>query len=71
MINYLTSNNLNYKLHIDTPIRETFNALVKSQILILSRSSFSYAAGLLNENDIVATNIKSWWHKPLKQWHIF
>ena len=57
-------------LHLDENIRITFHSLVKADLLILSKSSFSYSAALLNENIVDATIIKSWWHKPLKKWII-
>jgi hypothetical protein len=60
----------NILLHLNTNIQVTFHCLVKSDMLILSKSSFSYSAALLNENTVNATIIKTWWHKPLKHWVI-
>jgi hypothetical protein len=54
--------------HLNENIQLTFHSMVKADILILSKSSFSYCAGLLNENTIIANLITSWWHKPLKHW---
>jgi len=62
-------NNLFY-FHLNEGIQETFHALVMADILILSKSSFSYCAGLLNSKMVIANLITKWWHKPLKQWKI-
>jgi len=61
---------IQFKLHLDENIQLTFHSLVKCDILILAKSSFSYCAALLNENRIIDNFIKSWWHKPLKKWEI-
>lgn len=58
----------NITLHLNTNIKETFHCMVKADLLILSKSSFSYCAGLLNENKVDGEIIKNWWHKPLKKW---
>ena len=58
----------NIRMHLNTNIQETFHCLVKANLLVLSRSSFCYCAGLLNENKVDGHFIKAWWHKPLKQW---
>ena len=54
--------------HLNENIQLTFHSMVKADILILSKSSFSYCAALLNENTIIANLITSWWHKPLNHW---
>jgi len=54
--------------HLNTNIQETFHCMVKADMLIISKSSFCYCAALLNENKVIGTLIKSWWHKPLKSW---
>jgi hypothetical protein len=58
------------KLHLSINIENTFHSLVKADLLILSKSSFSYCAALLNNNIINATLIEKWWHKPLKSWKL-
>lgn len=58
----------NFIFHLNENIQLTFHSMVKSDILVISKSSFSYCAALLNKNTIIANLIKSWWHKPLKQW---
>ena len=55
-------------LHLNENIQLTFHSMVKADTLVLSKSSFSYCAALLNENTIIANLITSWWHKPLKHW---
>ena len=56
------------KFHLSKNIQFTFHCLVKADLLILSKSSFCYCAGLLNENKVNGELIKQWWHKPLKHW---
>lgn len=51
---------------LDTDIRTTFHSLVKAKVLICSKSSFSYAAALLNENTIY---YEDFWHAKLDNWH--
>jgi hypothetical protein len=43
--------------------------MANSDILIMSRSSFSYVAGILNASQNVY-NPSTFWHKPLTNWHI-
>tara|TARA_Y100000768_G_scaffold378998_1_gene354125 strand:- start:2940 stop:4847 length:1908 start_codon:yes stop_codon:yes gene_type:complete len=62
--------NNNFVMHISKEIKLTFHHLVMADVLVLSKSSFSYCAGLLNTNKKIANFIKSWWHKPLKSWEI-
>ena len=57
-------------LHINENIQLTFHSMVKSDILVVAKSSFSYCAALLNENLIISSLIQRWWHKPLKQWKL-
>ena len=47
-------------------ITETFHSLVKAKILIISKSSFSYSAALLNEN--LVYYVFPFWHKKLNHW---
>ena len=51
---------------LDTDIFETFHSLVSSKVLILSYSSFSYSAGLINQNTVY--HYDSFWHKKLDHW---
>ena len=50
----------------------TFHYMVKADILVIARSSFSYVAALLNENIIHADVLKNrvWHHRPKKDWVI-
>ena len=60
----------NFEMHLNANIQKTFHSLVMADTLVLSKSSFSYCAGLLNKNTIIANLITRWWHKPLKSWKI-
>lgn len=43
----------------------TFHSMVKANILVTAKSSFSYSAALLNKNKIYYLEF---WHPPLKKW---
>jgi hypothetical protein len=51
--------------HLNESIEDTFLGLVYGDILVMSRSSFSYVAGLLS-NSIV--HYEKFWHPPLYSW---
>jgi len=53
--------------HINEELRSTFTGLVSADVLVLSRSSFSYIAAFLSEGEIYYINF---WHKPKKDWII-
>jgi hypothetical protein len=58
----------NVVFHIDTPIEETFTDFVFSDVLVLSRSTFSYVAGLLHEGPVYYL---PFWHKAPSKWNKF
>tara|TARA_B100000123_G_scaffold222402_1_gene170983 strand:- start:281 stop:1051 length:771 start_codon:yes stop_codon:yes gene_type:complete len=58
-------NNCIFELNKD--IKYTFHSMVIAKVLVTAKSSFSYCAGLLNENEIYYINF---WHKPLKKWKL-
>lgn len=53
------------RFHIDESIEDTFTSLVLADALVLSRSSFSYAAGILSEGDVYYMRF---WHSSLPSW---
>jgi hypothetical protein len=53
------------KFYLNYDIVETFIGLVSSNILIISPSSFSYAAALISDGEIY---YKKFWHNPKKNW---
>lgn len=53
------------ELHLNEPIEKTFSDLVFSNHFIMSKGSFSYTAGLLNQNSVYYL---PFWHPPLNQW---
>ena len=57
-----------FVMHINENIQMSFHHMVMADVLIVAKSSFSYCAGLLNENTKIANLITNWWHKPLKSW---
>jgi len=52
-----------YKLN--QPVWEAFHSLVTAKVLVTARSSFSYAAAILNEQTIY---YMEFWHAPLRHW---
>jgi hypothetical protein len=54
--------------HIDEKVLDTFNDLVFADILVLSKSSFSYIAALLSRAEI--KYYTQFWHPPLDGWII-
>ena len=53
-----------FKLNED--VFETFHSLVCSKVLIQSCSSFSYCAGIINEN--IVYHYDTFWHHKLDHW---
>ena len=56
-----------YTLHLNGDIKKSFHSMVTANRLVIADSSFSYTAGLINQNDVYYTN-SNWWHKPLNHW---
>lgn len=56
-----------FQLHLDEDPLETFHHLVAADVLIMAKSSFSYAAALLSEGIKV---YEPHWHPPVMDWII-
>jgi hypothetical protein len=52
-------------LHLNDSIEDTFSSLVFADVLVASRSSFSYVAGILSEGIVYYI---PFWHAPLPDW---
>jgi hypothetical protein len=50
---------------LNTDVMETFHSLVSAKVLVIAKSSFSYAAAILNKNIIYYADF---WHKPFVHW---
>jgi hypothetical protein len=50
---------------LNEPIPTTFHSLVSAKVLVMSKSSLSYAAALLNRNKVY---YQPFWHKSLDNW---
>jgi len=50
----------------DTDAFFTLHHLIKADVLVTAKSSFSYLAALYNENEVIYVNF---WHKPLIHWN--
>lgn len=54
--------------HFDEDPRNTIKKMANSDFLVISHSSFSYIAGMLNKKGLILYH--PFWHKPLKNWCI-
>lgn len=63
--NFEIYKNKDTKLHINEDISKTFIELVAADILVTSRSSFSYVAALLSDGEVY---YNKFWHNPRKNW---
>ncbi len=52
-------------LHLDESVEDAFLSMVLADVLVTSRSSLSYTAGLLSEGVVYYI---PFWHKPLLHW---
>ena len=57
----------NIEFHLNEFVLDTFNAMIFADVLAISKSSFSYVAGLLSNGIIY---YKPFWHGPLSNWII-
>ncbi len=53
--------------HLNTSAIEAFDRLVHADILVMAKSSFSYAAALLNRGIII---YEPFWHRPMAHWNV-
>jgi len=51
--------------HLDECVLTTFNNLVSSDVIIMSKSTYSYSAALLSKAIVI---YEPFWHKPLEDW---
>lgn len=72
-LNFIDDNISNFKnifqgedieFHLENPVETDFCILVFSDVLVMSRSSLSYVAGIISNNTVVYT---PFWHPPLPQ----
>jgi len=57
----------NLSFHLNENVFDTFTGLVAADILITSRSSFSYTAAILSDGEIY---YQPFWHRPGEKWII-
>jgi len=60
------NNNINIKLMADIDVLMTLEYLIKADVLVMSKSSFSYIAGLYNNNEVYYMDF---WHSKLDRWN--
>jgi hypothetical protein len=54
-------------LHINEDMCSTFIALAGADVLLTSRSSFSYVAAMLQTGEVIYADF---WHRPCARWKI-
>jgi hypothetical protein len=64
---FLRFKNDDVLLHLNEPIESTFYSMVTAQILVMSKSSLSYTAGMLSDGIVYYL---PFWHKPASNWKI-
>jgi hypothetical protein len=57
--------NISLKMMTDMNILTTLEYLIKADVLVMSKSSFSYVAGLYNQNTVFYMDF---WHAKLDRW---
>jgi len=64
-LDWLIGMSVPIKVNWDTPIADTFHAMVVSDVLIISSSSLSYTAALLCNGHVIYT---PFWHTAFPEW---
>lgn len=64
----LKNNNIDVRLHINEHVIETFNGLLFSDILVLSKSSLSYIAAIFSNAEV---HYIKFYHNPLSHWKVY
>jgi hypothetical protein len=54
------------QFRLNETLTDTFHGLVTAKVLVMAKSSLSYAAAILNENTVY---YQDFWHKPLDHWN--
>ena len=60
-------NNMNVKIIANEDVLTTLDYIIRADILVMCKSSFSYIAGLYNKNIVLYTDF---WHNPMAHWEI-
>ncbi len=68
LANLKNTNIKNIKMYLSTDSMQSFSIMVKSQILVMGTSAFSYLAGLFNSNFVIYPEFHD---KPIKDWFEF
>ena len=55
------------QLHLNGNVFDDFNCMIKSDMLFMAKSSFSYCAALLSDGIVI---YEPFWHQPLTEWFI-
>jgi hypothetical protein len=63
--NFESFKNEDVVLHLDENLTDTFTGMVSADVLVTSKSSLSYVAALLNENQVFYLEF---WHPQLNHW---
>jgi len=60
----LQDDNISFELNSD--LIQSFHSFVKAKVFVMAKSSLSFCAGILNENEIYYID---WWCRPLNKWN--
>ena len=55
------------ELHLNGDPLVALQDMIASDILVMSKSSFSYVAALINQRSVI---YEPFWHRPMSHWHI-
>jgi hypothetical protein len=56
-----------FKLHLNGDPLDALQDMISSDILVMSKSSFSYVAALIHQGLII---YDPFWHRPMSHWHV-
>jgi hypothetical protein len=56
-----------FELHLNGDPLDALQSMISSDILVMSKSSFSYVAALINQGSVI---YEPFWHRPMSHWHL-
>jgi hypothetical protein len=56
-----------FELHLNGDPLDALQNMISSDILVMSKSSFSYVAALIHQGPVI---YEPFWHRPMGHWHI-
>lgn len=56
-----------FELHLNGDPLDALQSVISSDILVMSKSSFSYVAALISQGSVI---YEPFWHRPMSHWHM-